>query len=154
MENFDSTFKNFKNLIFFIFFVSLFSTHLAQQFTIVDGNSTNQDVPIDPYYDFTICQSIYEMDLLIANGASPGQITHLSWEYYKGASNHDEEISIYMGNTGQMDYPSSSSWIDVRALTLVYQGPVQFTATGWTQIPLQTPFNWDGQIYVFIPMQL
>ena len=30
--------------------------------SVIDGATTGQDVPIDPYYDFTISQSIYEKD--------------------------------------------------------------------------------------------
>ena len=144
MGNFNSIILKLKIAIFVVLFSSLSNKYLSQQFTIVDGNATNQDIPIDPYYDYTICQTIYEQTLLLNAGASPGQITHLSWEYYAGAGTHNEEIVIYMGNTMQDDYVNSSSWIDVRNLTLVYQGPVSFTTTGWKQITLQTPFNWDG----------
>ena len=42
------------------------------------------------------------------------------------------------------EYASTTSWVDFSLLTLVYQGTIQFSSTGWTQITLQTPFTWDG----------
>ena len=144
MENLKLPLFRLKLLTSAILFSSLVNVFFSQQYTIVNGNTTNQDIPIDPFYDYTICQTIYEQSLLTNAGASPGQITHLSWEYYAGTGTHNEEIVIYMGNTMQDDYASSSSWIDAKTLTLVYQGPASFTATGWSQITLQTPFNWDG----------
>ena len=146
MENLKLPLFRLKLLTSAILFSSLVNVFFSQQYTIVNGNTTNQDIPIDPYYDYTICQTIYEQSLLTNAGASPGQITHLSWEYYAGTGTHNEEIVIYMGNTMQDDYASSSSWIDAKTLTLVYQGPASFTATGWSQITLQTPFNEKREI--------
>lgn len=50
-----------------------------------------------------------------------------------------------MGNTTQANYATTTSWVPSTTLTQVYSGTMPtMTAGTWVEIPLTTPFIWNG----------
>ena len=61
-----------------------------------------------------------------------------------------------MGNTDKSSFSSSSDWIGLDDLVLVYDGAVYFTnqnPSNWANIPLTTPFEWDGTSNIVVAIQ-
>ncbi|WP_435523928.1 hypothetical protein [Chryseobacterium indoltheticum] len=58
---------------------------------------------------------------------------------------------VYMGNTAQNDFATTTSWIPASNMTQVYTGTLPaMTAGTWVTIPLATPFLWDGTSNVVV----
>jgi len=105
--------------------------------TIGTASTTNQSLPIEPYYGYTYSQSIYDQSEV---GAA-GQITKIGWNYTGGS--WTDNIVIYMANTTKSTYSGTTDWVAIGSLTQVYSGTIS-VSTGWVEITLTTPFNYDG----------
>lgn len=110
---------------------------------IILGTDTqvNQSLPIEPFYGYTYSQSIYlqsEMNMSI------NSITKIGWKY-NGNSAWTDAIKIYMGHTSLTSFSSTSSWVSLANLTLVYDGNISTTTTpGWIELTLDTPFAYNN----------
>ncbi len=114
---------------------------LAALLQIGDGSVTETHLPIEPYYGYTYSQSIYtatELNLGVS------QINKIAY-HYNGNSSWTDDIVVYMGNTTETSFSSSSDWISLANLTEVYNGSFSAPASeGWIEIELTTPFTYDG----------
>ena len=72
----------------------------------------------------------------------PGTITSIA--FYNGGSEKTPNIKIYMVNTSQSEFSSTTNWLSVTEADKVFEGNVTFTVGQWTTITLQTPFFYDG----------
>lgn len=108
--------------------------------TIGAGTTTSQGLPIEPYYGYTYSQSIY-----LQTGINfTGSISKISW-YYNGNSAWTDAVKIYMGHTSITSFASTSSWLPLSGLTLVYDGNLATTTTaGWIELTLDTPFDYNN----------
>jgi hypothetical protein len=110
--------------------------------TLGDGTYTSSYLPMYQYYGYSYSQTIYNASDLYA-----GQIKKISW-YYNGYSAISETFSIYMGNTSKTTFSSTSDYVPVSGMTLVYTTPtggLTFPATaGWFAITLDAGFNYNG----------
>ncbi len=120
------------------------------------GNETNQtsDSPIYTYwayYGYT--QQIYTAAELTAAGACRGVVSSIKFQY-KGRNsdpvNLTVPIEIYIGSTSQSDL--STEWVTDGNLTLVYNNSVT-CSPGWMNIPLSTPYEWDGESNIVIAIR-
>jgi len=105
------------------------------------GTTTNQHLPMEMYYGYTYSQSIFKASYF---GGTFGSITKVAY-YYNGTGAYTDAIKIYMGTTSLTSFASTSSWIPLSNLTLVYDGNITTTTTpGWIELTLQTPFTYGG----------
>lgn len=120
------------------------------------GNETNQTSysPIYTYwayYGYT--QQIYTAAELTAAGACRGVVSSIKFQY-KGRNsdpvNLTVPIEIYIGSTSQSDL--STEWVTDGNLTLVYNNSVT-CSPGWMNIPLSTPYEWDGESNIVIAIR-
>jgi hypothetical protein len=51
---------------------------------------------------------------------------------------------VYMCNTTQSEYASSTSWIASSGMVEVFSGALNFVENQWVSIVLDSPFLWDG----------
>ena len=107
---------------------------------IVDGNQTAEHAPIEPYWAWTYSQQIY----LQSEINNDGNITSLSFEF-NGWSSFTDDIEVYMGSVSKSSFSSTSDWVDISELTLVYDGPYSVSNTeGWCSITLDVPYYYDN----------
>ena len=102
------------------------------------GTTTNSYLPFYSFYNNTLSEQIYTPDEVTMGG------TISSIAFYNGGTEKSPLVKIYMINTDQTQFSSTTDWFTVTASDLVFQGTVSFTANAWTTITLDTPFDYDG----------
>lgn len=135
----------------FLFFavVSLIFCHLlsSQTVTIGTGTTTTCYNPLYSYYGYNYTQQIYTAAEMTAGGATAGdQITQIRF-YWAGSGNLTNANTwvVYLGNTAQATFSTTTDWVPLASLTQVYNGVVTLPAVaGWMTITLSTPYTWNG----------
>ncbi|MBM3454184.1 MAG: hypothetical protein FJX80_03435, partial [Bacteroidetes bacterium] len=134
-----------KRIIFYTILIFSFSVQ-SQTFTIGTGSFGTGTIPISTGYPYSYSQSIYPSNLLTSQGMSPGMaITSLAW--YVNApdpSSSNASWTIYLANSSQSSFSSTTSWIPDNLFTQVFSGTVIPSPAGWKIVNLVTPFVWDG----------
>ena len=128
-----------KKIIFSLFLIS-FVMALSADITIGTGTTTDQHLPIYPYYGYSYSQVIY----LQSEISAAGDITELSW-YFNGSSlSNSNDWTIYIGHTTKTEFSSDTDWIDVSTLTEVWNGTFTSpTAAGWINFDI-TDFTYNN----------
>ena len=122
--------------VFFAVLIGI-GTITAQEVTIGDGTLTQDYTPFAGNFNHAAVQTIYTADEV----GLTGNITSVA---YYATSEKTKEVKIYMGQTDKTVFSSTTDWVAIENLTLVYDGDVDFTANDWTTISLQTPFLYEG----------
>jgi hypothetical protein len=121
-----------------------FST-AAEEGSIVIGNGTetNQHLPMEPFYGYTISQSIYDQEWLNIDNQRIEQVSY----YYNGNSAWTEDnVQLYLGHTDLDTFTDGDSWLPLDTFVLCYDGPLTVPAEeGWVTIPLSVPFNYNNE---------
>lgn len=112
------------------------------------GTATMTELPINTCYGYNYSQQIYTAaEVTTALGTST-LITKI--RFYVSAiptstqANYNQWV-VYIGNTTQNDFPTTTSWIPAANMSQVYSGTLPAMTDGaWVEIPLTTPFAWDG----------
>ncbi|PID27183.1 MAG: hypothetical protein CSB55_09095 [Candidatus Cloacimonadota bacterium] len=130
--------------------VQIFETALPPNLIQVgSGNSTNQNLPMNPFYGYSYSQSIYLQSEINCDSAVIGKIYY----HYNGAHEFGDEITVYMGHTDKTVFSSSSDWVPVSSMTQVYSGNYNLSASDdWQVIELDSPFvynNTDNLVVAF-----
>jgi hypothetical protein len=135
-------------LLFSAFFANISK---AQTLTIGTGTTTSSIFPIFTCYGFNYSQQTYLASEIVAAGATagtPGFINSISFNATSivpsSFSAFCKDWVVYMGNTSKSTFSSTSDWVPLSAMTMVFNGSVTPTGTGWFTITLATPFFWDG----------
>ena len=133
-----------KNYLFTIITIFLLSTFSFSQVSVGSEEWTNQSQPVEPYYEYSYSQTIYNVNLINASG----QITGL--KYFATSTTTLENTGtwdIYMAHTDLNEHPQNEdgaySFVDGSELTLVFSGPVEVVDQTVT-ITLDTPFDYNG----------
>ena len=106
------------------------------------GASTNTNFPIYSCTAYNYTQQIYP-----AASYTAGQyITKIAFRYVSGSTNFAtwSNWTVYMGNTGQSDFATTTSWIPRNEMEHVFSGTVTPVAGQWMEINLSPGFLWDG----------
>ena len=126
-------------LVAFLFTIFTFS-----QVSVGSEQWTNQSQPVEPWYEYSYSQTIYNANLINASG----QITGL--KYFATPTTDLENTGtwdIYMAHTDLNEHPQNEggeySFVDASELTLVYSGAVEVVDQTVT-ITLDTPFDYNG----------
>jgi hypothetical protein len=107
--------------------------------TIGSGTSTNSYIPTYSYYKYSLVQQIYTS----AEMGEAGTITKVAFKVSNSKST-TRSIDIYLSHTSTSSFSSNSGWISQSTSYRVFSGDVDFLASGWTTITLNTPFEYDG----------
>jgi hypothetical protein len=118
-------------------------TSAPVEITIGTGTSTSSTTPMNAYYKNSWTQMVYPK----TEFPSAGYINSLSW--YVGTSNtHNySTLKIYLGTKSSAINESTSDWVPMEDLTLVYEstnGTVGSTV-GWETFTLSTPYYYNGE---------
>lgn len=120
---------------------------------IGSGNGTTSYLPVYSCYGYNYSQQIYTAAEM-ASAVGPNQvIKKIRFKVGTPASNPAvyNNWTIYMGNTSQGNFATTTSWIPLTAMSQVYSGPTgAITAGTWIEFTLALPFIWDGASNVVI----
>jgi len=126
----------------------LTNTSSATTYQIGSGTVTNTQKPLYSCYTYNYSQQIYTVAELNTAGASGSQVISQIRFFYSTAAltpaNYNN-WTVYVGNTAQASFASTTNWVAVGSMTQVFSGTVTFPAVGnWMTINLSTPFTWNG----------
>jgi hypothetical protein len=112
---------------------------------IGNGTVVNQSLPVEPFYNYSYSQTIYLQSEL---NQPNGQISSIAYKYNGGGTTPtawSDSVYIWMGHTAQSAFASTTDWLPVNNMTLVYSGMLTVLAEpGWVTIPLNAPFAYDN----------
>ena len=106
------------------------------------GEVLNQNLPWEPFYRYTYSQTIYyPHEINIPDG---NLLTSVSY-HYNGTGEITDLIKIYMGYTNQNTFTSTTSWIPLENLTLLFDGQVTSPAIDdWVEIEFEEEFVYNA----------
>ena len=107
--------------------------------TIGSGSSANAYIPTYSWYCYSLSQQIYTS----AEVGEAGTITKIAFKVANSMSTN-RDIDIYLSHTSTNSFDSNTSWIAQSTSNRVFSGAVDFAASGWTTITLDTPFEYNG----------
>lgn len=117
------------------------------------GTATHAYLPAYSCSGFNYSQQIYTPTEIATAVGTNNMITSIKFFVSTTAAtqaNYNQWV-VYMGNTAQTDFPTTTSWVPAGAMNQVYSGTLPaMTAGTWVEIPLATPFLWDGTSNVVI----
>lgn len=121
--------------------------------TVGTGTGTTTSLPITSCYGYTYGQQLYTASEISAAGGSTsaGVITKIRFYFSSGASTNSDNWTVYIGNTTKTTFASTTDWVASTAMSMRFSGTVTYPAAGsWMEIPLSTPFSWDGTSSIVI----
>ncbi|REC51799.1 hypothetical protein DRF62_16690 [Chryseobacterium piscium] len=117
------------------------------------GTATHAYLPVYSCSGFNYSQQIYTATEIAGAVGTNNMITSVKFFVSTTAAaqaNYNQWV-VYMGNTAQNDFATTTSWIPAGTMTQVYTGTLPaMTAGTWINIPLATPFLWDGTSNVVV----
>ena len=118
-------------------------TTSQEDVTIGDGTSAGYNAPMNAYYKNSWTQMIYPA----SNFASAGYINSISW-YVNAVNEHTyQTLEIYLGTKASSINESTTDWVDMDDLTLVYSsnGGTLGSTVGWETYTLSTPYYYNAE---------
>jgi hypothetical protein len=109
---------------------------------IGDGTATTYYAPFSTFYKNSWSQTIYPASYF----ETPGFINSLSWEVNAAVPHEFQSLKIYLGTTTHENNTSTTDWLPMEDLTLVYEatnGTIG-TVAGWETYQLNTPFYYNA----------
>lgn len=126
------------------FFVPCITTDYGDmEFTVGDGTSASNVAPLNSNYRNSWTQMVYPA----SSFETPGFINSISW-YVNAVNNHSySSLQIYLGTKASDINESTSDWLSMDDLTLVYdaENGTAGTAEGWETYTLSTPYYYNAQ---------
>lgn len=105
-----------------------------------------EGIPIHHGTKCAITEEIYTSEEL---GNSPQTIKSIGFYVPRAYDNGSRKVDIYMVSTTKTSF-TQFGWIQPTTDNLVFSGTVNFKPTGWINITLSTPFEYDGENNVAI----
>ncbi len=122
-------------------------TGFSANVTINPGvTPTTQGWPFYTFYMDSRTEMLYKASELLAQNLVAGSITSVAFDINSVGSPAMNGFTIKMQNYA----PNTLTAFNATGWTTVYTGTYTPPAIGWQEIPLQTPFNWDGVSNVLI----
>ena len=111
-------------------------------FTIGTGTSGSNVAPMNAFYKNSWTQMIYPASAF----SSAGYINTLSWEVSTANAHNFSTLKIYLGTTDKTTHSSTTDWVPLNDLTLVYSATngTLGGSTGWETYNLTTPYYYNG----------
>ena len=116
--------------------------------TVGTGTSATYYGGLHPYYANTWTQTVYNPSTVAASAS--GYIKSIAWYCVTAhsAANMDmSHVQIYLGTTTKTTWASTSDWVPMSDLTLVYDGTSSDkfgSTTGWKTFTLDQPYWYDN----------
>lgn len=112
------------------------------------GTATMTELPINSCWGYNYSQQIYTAAEVTGAIGTSTLITkirfHVSAIPTGTQANYNQWV-VYIGNTAQNDFATTTSWVPLASLSQVYSGTLPAMTDGtWVELPLTTPFTWDG----------
>ncbi|HAN40801.1 MAG TPA: hypothetical protein DCQ12_02625, partial [Candidatus Cloacimonas sp.] len=118
-------------------------TTLPEGLVFIGDGTSNNYLPIYPYYNFSYSQTIYlQSDINVADK----RIEQIAF-YWNGAAagTNSREWVVYMAHTDKTAFTGAADWVPHDQLTQVFAGALELPATpGWVNITLQNPFVYNN----------
>lgn len=92
----------------------------ADRIQIGIGGSTDEELPLEPYNNWTYSQCLYDQSDIDAG--EPIKIDTLYYQYNGYSSWTENPVAIYLGNTTKSSYSSTTNWVDDADMTNVFSG--------------------------------
>ncbi|MDZ4182460.1 MAG: choice-of-anchor D domain-containing protein [Candidatus Cloacimonadaceae bacterium] len=113
---------------------------------VIGNGTTDLMLPVYVYYGYTYSQTIYYPGEL--NWPAGYRIEKVYY-YFNGAatSPNTQSYKIYMGHTTASAFATTTSWIPLSSLTMVYDNnniPQVMPGGYWMEFVLSTPFIYNG----------
>lgn len=127
-----------------LLFTLLFFLKGNSQTTVTIGNTNtsynSEKYPFDGYYNYSWSNMLY----LQSEVGSAGQITQVAFYITNSPSSYVmNSQKIYVRHTTSSSF-SNSNYPGTSGFTLVYDGTITYSGSGWKTISLTTPFTYDG----------
>jgi hypothetical protein len=103
-----------------------------------DAFGTNQYLPSNSYYNYSLSQQIYTAEEL--GGAH--EISSIA--FFNAGNTKSRNFTIYLKHTEKAAFDSNTDWIPVTYSDQVYYGSATMTAGQWTYINFDAPFAYNG----------
>ena len=116
-------------------------TNFIGAVSIGNGETSNWDLPVNMYYNYSLTQQIYTAAEL---GNTAGGISSISFNYAHTEPFNMEGVKVYMKNVSKTSFDSDTDMVDLSDATLVYDSTFEASGAGWVTLQLQTPFYYDG----------
>ncbi|WP_326985023.1 fibronectin type III domain-containing protein [Chryseobacterium sp. MYb264] len=117
------------------------------------GTTTSSYLPVYSYYGYNYSQQIYtkaELTAAVGNNNSITGIKFFVAASQNPQSNYNQWV-VYLGNTAQNNFSSTTNWVPLSGLTQVYSGTLPNMTSGtWVEIPFSAPFIWDGNSNIVV----
>jgi len=142
-----------KILLIFAFLLAFLPNVKGQSGQIGTTGVASGTLPISSCYGYSYSQQIYTAAEATAALGANTYITAIKFYVSATASNQANYNgwSVYMGNTNQANFATTTSWVPLANLSQVYTGTLpNMTSGSWVEIPLTTPFIWDGTSNIVI----
>jgi len=118
-------------------------TTLPEGLVFIGDGTSNNYLPIYPYYNYSYSQTIYlQSDINVADK----RIENIAF-YWNGAAagTNSREWVVYMAHTDKTAFSGAADWVPFNQLTQVFAGELDIPAEpGWVNITLQTPFVYNN----------
>ena len=114
------------------------------------GTNTTNVMPVNTGYNYSYCQHLILASEIATTG--PTTFSGIAFDYaYSSPMTHANNCQIYMGNTTRSNFTvtagssADSMFVPYSQLTLVYQGPLNCTVSGYNYFDFnQGAFAYDG----------
>ncbi|WP_267401978.1 MULTISPECIES: fibronectin type III domain-containing protein [unclassified Chryseobacterium] len=117
------------------------------------GTGVTTYLPVYSYYGYNYSQQIYtkaELTNAVGNNNFITAIRFYVATPQTPQANYNEWV-VYLGQTTQANFATTTSWVPLSGLTQVYSGTLpNMTAGTWVEIPLASPFIWDGNSNIVV----
>jgi len=120
-----------------------FTTIEPNKVLVGTGTDLLRDFPINMHFGYSLTQSIY-YQWELADIPAGSIISGLTYHYTSSNVNLNEVVDVYIGNTTQTSFATTTSWVPFSELTHVYSGAI--TATQGDSYA-NIVFNADNFIY-------
>ena len=112
---------------------------------IGSGESSRGDIPLNTYYNYSLSEQLYEA----AEIGAIGTIKTLAFNIVTRDSS-TRTIDIYMAHTNKTAFSSYNDWVAMSDSDKVFSGTIYCGTTGWHELTLTTPFEYDGHSNLLI----
>ena len=112
------------------------------QIQVGNGTYINQELPIDPWLNYSYSQVIYLASEI--NDGDGGTVTQLKWYFNGNSLSNSNNWTVYLGHTSKISFTSMTDWIPVSAMTQVWSGTFPDPGTsGWITLDI-TDWAYNG----------
>ena len=106
-----------------------------------DGASSSYYTPYTSNYNYSFVEQIYTAEEI--GQPDGGTINSISFQMNTTQTSDPDHITVFLKHVAKSKFAYGLDYEEVTPVNIVYDGEVTFTQ-GWTTIPLDIPFVYDG----------